>query len=214
MDGTNLTPYDGTRLIDTLDGPQPYAELVPVLALGVERVMKRLAQQPPESLTFSFGFILDLHREAFGEVVEWAWRPRTKNVQIRAHEPPPPHQAPVMLRQYADDLEYRVSRVNPETLVLEDLAPLFAFCEGRFVHIHPFQDFNGRVSRLLTWTMILRLRLPPKTSLVPPDGDLAARQRLWDALSAYDNGDSRHLEALWLDRLQEGLFTQLGLVQP
>lgn len=168
--------------------------------------MKHLAQQPPETLHFSFGFILDLHHEAFKDLVEWAGRLRSTQVQIRAHEPPPPQKAMVMLRQYSDDLEYRVSRVDPEGLSLEALASLFAFCEGRFVHIHPFQDFNGRISRILTWILLLRLRLPAATPLVPKDGDENERQRLWNALSAVDDGNYIPLEAVWRDRLQLGFF--------
>lgn len=199
--------HDGTRLLDTVDGPQSYSSLVPILALGVEHVMKQLAGLQAAEIRFSFGFIMNLHREAFGKVVPWAGRLRTQQVQIRAHEPPPPHQVASMLRLFADDLEYRVARIDPNDLNLEEIASLFAFCEGRFVHIHPFLDFNGRVSRMLTWALVLRLSLPPATPLVPSEGDSDGRQRLLDALAAYDNGNKTLLEGLWYERLQAGLLS-------
>ena len=37
---------------------------------------------------------------------------------------------------------------------------LLAFAEGRFLSIHPFQDFNGRTIRLFLLELLRRLDLP------------------------------------------------------
>jgi fido (protein-threonine AMPylation protein) len=94
--------FDSTRIIDTLGGPQPYADLVPQLALGVERVMKQLALQGSRNAVhFSYGFILELHRAAFGEVVAWAGQPRKTDVVVGEHLPPPFYQIPDLLKRFA-----------------------------------------------------------------------------------------------------------------
>ena len=81
------------------------------------------------------------------------------------------------------------------------VAEIFAFCEGRFTNIHPFEDFNGRVSRMLSWALVLRLRLPAHVEIVPPEGDEAGKSALLSALNSFDNRDYQPLEEIWRDRL-------------
>lgn len=190
-----------THVIGTLQGDFAYEDLVPQLALGVQRVMKELAAMPPEDLHFSSGFICDLHRNAFGRLVDWAGQKRRVDVQIRAHTPPDWVHVPRLLDEYAYLLERRASLLDAEDLNPHELAALFAYAEGRFTHIHPFQDFNGRVSRLISWCLVLRFRLSPSLELVPPPGDAEAKRVFFEALAAYDQGQHRPLEELWLGRL-------------
>ena len=175
---------DSTREIDTLDGPKLYNELVPVLALGVERVSKALVVRGPDDLRFSFGQVVWLHEEAFKEVVAWAGQIRNKDVAVGRHLPPPFYLVRNQLKEFADTLEYRVARLDLENLDPHEVVDIFATCEGRFTNIHPFRDFNGRVSRMLSWMLVLRLRLPPSMLVVPPDGDLELKRELFETLFA------------------------------
>ncbi|MDB5099708.1 MAG: hypothetical protein JWM80_4129 [Cyanobacteria bacterium RYN_339] len=203
-----MDAFDSTREIETVDGPKPYSELVPQLALGVEHVMKQIVLRGKDDLRFSFGRILDLHEEAFKRVVAWAGRVRSKDVQVGNHLPPPHYQVRELLKQFADDLEYRVIRLDLDDLDPEEIMRIFAFCEGRFTNIHPFADFNGRVSRLLSWMLVVRLGLPHTMEIVPPSGNDTMRSELFSALNEYDNHNREPLEDIWGRRLLVAMKTQ------
>lgn len=190
-----------TRVIGTLDGDFTYEELAPRLALGVEHTMKLLALSPVDEIRFTSDWISNLHREAFKGIVAWAGLARRTDVQIRDHLPPPWYHVPALMHQFAQNLEAQAAGISPDALDLERLAQVFAFCEGQFTHIHPFEDFNGRVSRLLSWSLVLRFGLPAHLEIVPKDGDDSGRQRLLAALAAYDQGKPMDLMQVWHDRL-------------
>ena len=74
-----------------------------------------------------------------------------------------------------------------------------AFAEGRLLSVHPFQDFNGRVTRLWLRELIRRLDLPP-IDLVPARP--ADEAPYFAALRAADQLDWEPLAALWRQRLE------------
>lgn len=81
-------------------------------------------------------------------------------------------------------------------LALETLA----FAEGRLLTIHPFFDFNGRVTRLWLREILRRVRLP-QVSLTVEGDDL--RSGYFRALEAADGFDWRLLSALWANRFEQ-----------
>ncbi len=74
------------------------------------------------------------------------------------------------------------------------------FAEGRLLHIHPFEDFNGRVTRLLLIELTCRLDLPE----VDPAVSREERSRYFPALRAYDRGDPQPLAGIWRHRFLQG----------
>ena len=71
----------------------------------------------------------------------------------------------MLMRNYAADLEARLAGLdgNFGKRLLDDLV----FAEGHLLHVHPFEHFNGRVSRLFLVELLYRLDLPvidPATS--------------------------------------------------
>ena len=85
-------------------------------------------------------------------------------------------------------------------LTYESLLELLSFAEGRLLHIHPFEDFNGRVSRLFLLELLHRLDLPVVT-LAPEAG--AATAAYFAALRAWDQRDPGPLTALWRQRFEQ-----------
>ena len=100
-----------------------------------------------------------------------------------------------MMQDYNEDLKVRLQNMGGrlEDLLLETLA----FAEGRLLSIHPFVDFNGRVTRLLLREVLRRLNLPP-VDLVPGGATLQAEYRL--ALRAADVLEWGPLARIWKTR--------------
>lgn len=100
------------------------------------------------------------------------------------------------MRDYGRDLVARWDQASVCTgeLTLEFLA----FAEGRFLSIHPFQDFNGRTIRLFLLEILRRMDLP-RVVLAPEGTD--AREKYFRALEAGDLSDWRPLMDIWSDRI-------------
>ena len=116
---------------------------------------------------------------AFETKGQWKIRPNNpRRADGRVHEYCPPEQVqPEMERFLAfyDGIAQRGYPVNAEA----------AWLHHRFVRTHPFQDGNGRVSRLLmAWAYL-------KRSLPPPVIPAAQKPEYIDALEAADEGDLR-----------------------
>lgn len=81
-------------------------------------------------------------------------------------------------------------------------AHTLAFAEGRLLSIHPFTDFNGRVSRVFIdlFTRVLEL---PDVDPTPDPGEPTARYLA--ALRAADRNDWRPLMDIWRRRIEEAL---------
>jgi CRISPR-associated endonuclease/helicase Cas3 len=143
--------------------------------------------------------LLEFHRRICGDLLpDWAGRWRTVEVQVGNLRPPAPHRVPGLLRDYSADLAARWTSIFPLAglLALETLA----FAEGRLLTIHPFVDFNGRVTRLWLREIMHRARLP-QTILVA-DGD-EGRAEYFAALEAADQLDWRPLSMIWQRRFEQ-----------
>ena len=74
---------------------------------------------------------------------------------------------------------------------------LSALFHGRFLKIHPFQDGNGRVARILSNAILINNKYPPliiRTTL---------RQKYLHSLQASDRGSSINLMRLFIERYKE-----------
>ena len=109
--------------------------------------------------------------------------------------PPLPHQVPVLVRDYGADL---LARWPAATASIGDLTlELLAFAEGRFLSIHPFQDFNGRAIRLFLLELLRRLDLP--RVVLAPESE-SERHAYFQALEAADRSDWQPLIRIWQNR--------------
>ena len=105
----------------------------------------------------------------------------------------------MLMRNYAADREVRLTGLddNSGERLIDDLT----FAEGRLLHIHPFEDFNGRVSRLFLIELLYRLDLPV---IDPASSSPEETKRYFAALHAYDRHDPRPLSAIWRHRFAHG----------
>ena len=199
MAGDTTPPGGATRYIETTQGLLTYAELAPLLAERVLRVERSIASGEFTAQPLASDLILRFHSEIAGDLVpEWAGRWRTAEVRVGLHHPPPPHRVPVLMRDYSEDLRVRLENATGhlDELLLETLA----FAEGRLLSLHPFTDFNGRVTRLFLRELLRRLELPP-VDLVPTDA--AGEGSYFAALRAGDERQWRPLMQIWEQRFEQ-----------
>jgi len=189
-------PDRATRFIETTRGILAYSELAPLLAERVLHVEAALYQSefaawlPDERLAAEF------HRRICHDLVP-AWAGRWRNIEVRVGNlaPPASHQVPVLMHDYGADL---LARWPAASSTLGDLTlELLAFAEGRFLSIHPFQDFNGRTVRLLLLELLRRLDLP-RVILAPESA--MEREQYFRALEAADRSDWQPLTHIWQHR--------------
>lgn len=184
-----------TRRIETARGSLLISELAPLLAERVLRVQEDIesglfAEQP-----ITEDLIRRLHQGLCADLVPaWAGQWRKMNVHVGTHEPPAPHLVPLQMREYALNLDVQIKNAQAPECIPETLA----YAEGRLLSIHPFPDFNGRITRLWLWELLRRLQLPPVT-LAPSSPDEV--QAYLSALRAGDRLDFGPLTQIWEQRL-------------
>lgn len=197
-DSRDTRPDRATRFVETTQGVLSYTELAPLLADRVAVVEASILAGDYEKHPLDEWLLLDLHRRICVDLVpEWAGKWRDIEVHVGRLEPPPPFQLPVLMRDYALDLQERWSAAttSPDDLLLEFLA----FAEGRFLTIHPFRDFNGRTIRLFLVELLQRLDLPEVILAAESEGE---RQTYFQALEAADKLDWGPLVEIWRRRLE------------
>ena len=203
-DSRDAQPDRATRFVQTSRGLLTYTQLAPLLAERVARLEAALYSGHFADRPLDDGaLILDLHRAICGDLVpDWGGRWRTVEVTVSRWAPPPPYRVPMLMRDYGLDLQARsedaTSRLS--NLTLEFLA----FAEGRFLTIHPFQDFNGRVIRVFLLELLRRLDLP-RVVLAPQSE--SGRAEYFEALEAADRNEWQPLVEQWKKRLAESRLT-------
>lgn len=198
--GRTRPPHAATRHLDTALGTLSYSELAPHLARRVEALQDAVDEGEFDSRAIDESLLRDFHQHICGELTpQFSGRWRDTDVIVGTHEPPPPFQLAEKMRGYVEDLNARVAALSPtpDELWLEALA----FAEGRLLSIHPFADFNGRVTRVFIDFLARRLNLPDIDPT--PDAGTDTGHYL-DALHAADRNDWQPLMAIWRQRLRQG----------
>jgi len=190
-------PAHATRYLETTHGRLSYAELAPLLAARVLEVEQDIEHGRFDDRVLDDGLILDLQRRLCDELVPAFLGWRRIDVMVGTHTAPEHFRVPMLMREYSRDLAARLEHAAADNaLQLEALA----FAEGRLLSIHPFADFNGRITRLFLRLMLRQLDLPGLDLLPSP----AATDAYLAALAAGDRCDWRPLMAIWVQRLQQG----------
>jgi len=111
--GSATAPADATRCLDTSLGRLTYAELAPHLAQKVRAVEEAVVDGRYVAQPLDEYLIQRLHGDIAAELVpDVGGRWRSIEVNVGTHEPPPPHQVPMAMRDYARDLEARIAALR------------------------------------------------------------------------------------------------------
>jgi len=199
MAGETTPPGGATRYIETSRGILSYSQLAPLLAERALAVEREIASGNLSPCPLAPELILQLHFKICGDLVpDWAGRWRDTEVVVGEHRPPPPRIVAALMREYGEDLHVRLENTSGrlDQMLLETLA----FAEGRLLSIHPFNDFNGRVTRLFLRELLRRQELPP-VDFVPTDA--AGEKHYFAALRAGDENDWVPLMKIWQQRFEQ-----------
>ncbi|MDD5750323.1 MAG: Fic family protein [Candidatus Pacebacteria bacterium] len=140
--------------------------------------------------------IQKIHKIGFGWIFpKTGGKFRQVDVVVSGHTPSKYYLVPELMTNFCKDLQTRLKHLptinNPD--FLEQLIELLAWAQHRFLWIHPFQDYNGRIGRLLTNVILLNLDLPPVELKV---GTTAGRKKYIKALQSADQGNLAGLQEL------------------
>lgn len=156
-------------------------------------VRKYLASKPGRRLApFDFAWCLQLHREMFGNVWDWAGQIRTRDLNIGV----PFHRISGDLQQLLDDLH---SWPGFGWEVIEQATHL----HHRAVRVHPLVDGNGRWGRMLANIWLKQHGAPV---IVWPEDTIGSVSTILDeylrAIRAADEGDYALLHGLHRQHVQ------------
>ena len=109
---------------------------------------------------------------------------------------------PQLIDSYCKDITERLKHLpnlNQDDF-FNELIRFLAWVHHRFLWIHPFRDYNGRIARLLTNVNLLNLDLPPLELRIETK---AGRDKYVKALKNADQGDYSKLEELIKAAIEE-----------
>jgi len=194
IDGTEVHT-EQLREIDNIEQAMRYVEqVVTTGALVSERLIREL-----HAMT-----VQDLQRE--GDKTPGVYRKRAISISQSSHMPP----EAVQVAPYMRELVEFINRPDPPKYDLIKIA----LAHHRFGWVHPFSNGNGRVVRLLTYTLLIKFgfNVSDNERLLNPTAVFCSdRERYYDMLSCADAGTAGNLET-WCTYVLQGVLTELQKV--
>lgn len=195
LEGTRQAPSDQLREMENIEAAMAYIED---------------SIQPGDMLTEHF--IRELHvitvkeLEREGDATPGAYRQKQVKIAQSEHLPPEFIQVP----HYMQELVAFINENHPPKYDLIKVA----LAHHRFGWIHPFGNGNGRVVRLLTYTLLIKYGFNVKTSgrvLNPTAVFCNDRDQYYAMLARADSGTQEGLEA-WCVYVLQGILIELRKV--
>jgi len=137
-------------------------------------------------------FLKKVHFVGFGWIFpDLAGKYRTVEVKVSAHSPPKYSQIPELMINFCEDLKVRFHNLPKieSNKFLTELITFLAWIHHRFLWIHPFKDYNGRISRLLLNIVLINLNLP----LI--ELNVATKKEREKYVQALSNGSSKNFQS-------------------
>lgn len=195
MDSQEQPLESTTRTFETTKGTLTYAELSDLIAPHLKLLLEDIANGKFQNEEIDEDMIREFHSRIVGDLMpNIAGKWRMVPVMVGNWLPPEPYEVPMKMREYVQNLQARLDSADTIDLQIETLA----YAEGEFLHIHPFQDFNGRTIRALLDELIGRLNLPQVDTAV--ERDTEEFRAYQNALAEYDNGRINDLVKFWQKR--------------
>lgn len=199
-------PKGATSYKETAFGILSRSKIIPLEAEGTKKALQYVIRLSEKRVKITPELIQDIHQKGFGFIFpDWAGKFRIVDVTVGEYEPPHYSKIAVLIRNLCDDLEERLKHIpslEDEERFLAEVISLLAWFQHRFVWVHPFKDYNGRLARLLTNLLVLNFGLPALEIKAETGQD---RQKYIKAMKAADQHDFSKLEKLIAKALEENL---------
>ncbi len=171
---------------------------------GIKRAWDFVVEKSEEGADmFTPQFLQEVHLEGFRWIFpDMGGKFRTIDVSVSHHTPPKFYLVPGLMDDFLKDMRAKMeglSKVGNDTFV-DELVTLLAWAHHRFLWIHPFQDYNGRIGRILNSIILLSLGFPPIELKVETK---SGRKAYVEALQAADAGNFSALEKMMRSALDE-----------
>lgn len=207
MKKSSTKPRGATSYKETAFGIIPRSKLLKLEIEGTKKGLEYISNilKTNNNAPVTPELIRKLHDVSFGWIFpQWAGKFRKIQVTFSGKEAPQYFQVPELVTNLCKDLTERLNHLpskEKEEFILE-VVKLIAWFQHRFVFIHPFQDYNGRIARMLTIFILLQLDLPPIELKAEKGED---RKHYLTAMQKADKGDYSFLEQLIGQTLSEML---------
>lgn len=196
-----------TSYKQTAFGIIPRSQLIPLEIEGIGRAWNFVLKTIRPRTRITPVLLKRIHKIGFGWIFpDIGGRFRRMDVEVSAHRPPAFYKVPVLMEDLCRDLAERLKHLAKITHndFISELVDLLAWMHHRFLWIHPFQDYNGRLARLLTNMILLKLDLPPVELKVETK---QGRMRYIQALQEADQGHLAKLEKMMKQAIEEAADT-------
>ena len=195
-----------TSYKQTAFGIIPRSKLIPLEIEGIKRAWDFVLQKNEKGkIGITPELIKKLHKIGFAWIFPDAGgKFRKIDVRVSKHIPPKFFLVPQLISDFTKDLKTRTKhlpKIEDENF-LDELITFLAWAHHRFLWIHPFQDYNGRIGRLIINIILLNLDLPPIELRVETE---AGRKKYIEALKSADGGNYRQLEKIIRSALEEAV---------
>jgi len=195
-----------TSYKETAFGIIPRSELVPLEIEGIKKAWDFVLKKNENGkISITPNLIKEIHSVGFGWIFpKMGGEYRKIEVKVSKHNPPKFFLIPQLMVDFSSDLQIRIKhlpKIENEKF-LDEVISLVAWAHHKFLWIHPFADYNGRVGRLLNSIILLKLNLPPVELKVET---MSGRKKYVEALQFADNHDYSKLEKIIKNAIQESI---------
>ncbi|MBU1104275.1 Fic family protein [Candidatus Parcubacteria bacterium] len=195
---------DETSYRETAFGIIPRSKLIPLEIEGVKRTWDFILEKRKKTkIAIMPSFVKKLHKIGFAWIFpKEGGNFRKVEVTVSDHTPPKYYLISQLMDNYCKDLAERLKHLPDlnQADFLGELIRFLAWAHHRFLWIHPFKDYNGRIGRLLISIILLNLNLPPIELKVETK---TGRKKYIQALKNADEGNLSELEKLIRDAVEE-----------
>ncbi|MFZ2975580.1 MAG: Fic family protein [Candidatus Moraniibacteriota bacterium] len=195
-----------TSYKETAFGIIPRSKLIPLEIEGIKKAWDFVLQKNEKgNLPLTPEFIKQIHKIGFGWIFpKMGGRYRNIEVKVSKHIPPKFYLVPQLMLEFTQDLQIRIKHLPKidDNKFFDELIFLIAWAHHRFSWIHPFQDYNGRLGRLLNNVILLNLNLPPVELKVET---ISGRNNYIKALQLADDHNYLKLEKIIREAIEESI---------
>lgn len=196
-----------TSYKQTAFGIIPRTKLIPLEIEGIKKAWDFVINKiHDKDAKITVDFIKEAHRIGFGWIFpEHGGKFRVIDVNVSKHTPPKYYLIPQMMENFVKDLNTRIAHLPTieQPKFLDEIVTILAWAHHKFLWIHPFTDYNGRIGRLLNNIILLSLNLPPIELKVETT---ASRKKYVNALGEADNGNYKNLEQIIKSAINEAVL--------